>query len=494
MGNGTGTSTPSVTPPWLGVPVDTSISTGANLPLPATNQTAPQLQQLLKILSTLKQGNQNALAPAPQSQMTVPGQVGGAPPQMMGPVTGSMPAPVGTPPRGGYEPPAFGSQFMSKLDPSGAATYSAIQGVSKVLQDWAARKDQKEHVEAANIAQNLMNALSNNDVAAVHDILNDPKSTKVLNKVYKGWLEKAQEAQEPGEAPDPTVAGFEAGLKQYTQKGGQGGAQGQQPQGGAPGGQTPPGTMPRTMGGYRLPQASPQTQADATLKMLQTQNQIRQQQALAQQPASPYSPEQQAAIIKAQSEAQIAALNVQKEQAALQKTQAETQAALAKGTLEKDKAQADLLAAQARAQTAATNLEIAKTKLQVAKAGGKITPATQAKINGAKSALDIIDNITGGKGDTSTNTLTGIKNSLIVAGLPGLAKQISEGGLVKSQGLMPGMVKSTPTSSDELKRIRPQIQAFYDGITKTGTADTQSSTEGDGEVIDVSPEEVEATK
>ena len=477
------------------IPVDTQWPNGqGSLPLPpaqSQGQGQPQgpqtpqqkLMLLLKALAQMKQQQgqgQGQGQGQPQAQGS-PGVVGGAPPQMTGPGVGQLPLPQATPARQGYESPSMGSEFMNKLNPSGAATYMGIQSVSKLLQNWSSRKDQKEHAEAANIAQNLMNAMANGDQATIHEILNDKNSTKVLNKVYKGWLEKASEAQEPGEPDDPAVAGFEKGIQQYTQKKAQGGA----PQGGQQQQQQRPQQQnPSVVGGYRLPMAGPQQQ----LQNLTTQNQIRQQQAIAQQPASPYTPEQQIAVVKANSEAQIAALGVQKATQEAQKAATEAQAAASKGEAEGAKAKSEAAAAASRAQEAQINLQIAGTKLQIAKSGGKITPQTQAKINGAKSALDIIDNITSGKGDSTTNTLTGIKNSLMIAGLGGLAKQIQEGGATGSRvGRMLGTQKNTPTSLDDLKKIRSQIQTYYDGITKSGTSDSSSGGDVD---ITVDPADV----
>lgn len=173
--------------------------------------------------------------------------------------TGAFPMPQAAPAREGYSPNPSSAQMMSKLDPSGGAAFNSIQGVSKLLQDWQSRKDKKQQGEASNIAQNLMTALQNNDVTTVHDILNDPKATKVLNKVYKGWLTKSQEAQKPSGPPDPMIQGFETGLKQALS--GQGQGQGQQQ----------PQQMPRTMGGYNLPQASPIQQLQAAKVAAETQ-------------------------------------------------------------------------------------------------------------------------------------------------------------------------------------------------------------------------------
>lgn len=121
---------------------------------------------------------------------------------------------------------------------------SQINSLQDLLMQWNQRKDAKKQAEAANIAQKLMQAIKDKDVDMVHDILNDKHSTGILDKVYKGWLTKAQEAQKPGEKPDPVMQGFEQGITQSV-------SQGQQR------------PMPQTMGGYRLPQAGPQQQFDA---------------------------------------------------------------------------------------------------------------------------------------------------------------------------------------------------------------------------------------
>jgi len=76
----------------------------------------------------------------------------------------------------------------------------------------------------------------------------------------------------------------------------------------------------------------------------------------------------------------------------------------------------------------------------------------------------------------------------MIAGLGGLAKQIQEGGATGSRvGRMLGTQKNTPTSLDDLKKIRSQIQTYYDGITKSGTSDSSSGGDVD---ITVDPADV----
>src|SRR5258708_39270769 len=108
-----------------------------------------------------------------------------------------------------------------KYDPSGAGAtmpppvaqpHEAVQSIAGLLMNWNQRKHKGEEAEAANIAQNLIQAIRNNDKDTISDILNNDHSKKILNKVYKGWLTKMQEAQKPGKEQDPTVSGFEAGI------------------------------------------------------------------------------------------------------------------------------------------------------------------------------------------------------------------------------------------------------------------------------------------
>lgn len=248
-------------------------------------QTMQKLQQLLGgqsggggNLQSLGLGGNMSPQP-PQA----PGRVGAPPPQMIQPpkinfstagAGAQMPAPAPPPP-----PTNMGMQsdpgLMSKLDPKGASVYSAIQGVSQMLGQWQQKKEQKSQAEAANIAQNLMKAVESGDKDEVAAILNDPKSTKVLNKVYKGWLTPA-----PQEKPqDPEVQAFTQGIVKYmestgpkigsagtatsgggypiTNAGGPPMTQGQQPQPQQQPQQQQQGGMPRQMGGYMLPQSLP---------------------------------------------------------------------------------------------------------------------------------------------------------------------------------------------------------------------------------------------
>lgn len=355
------------------------------------------------------------------------------------PVGASMPQPQAGPTSGGYQPPPFGAQMMDKLDPRGAATFSAVQGVSQLLQDFENRKQQKEHAEAANIAQNLMQAIESGDIKTQQDILNDKHATKVLNKVYKGWLTKAQEAQQPDEKPDPAVQGFEQGIRQHVQQKSQ-------------------KQQPGVVNGYRMPQATP----EQILKARQTQNAMTQANALSPDelrtqarraagieatPTNLYSPDIQAKIAAAQAEYVKSQAEVQKASLDLQKSQVDYQAAQARGETSVQELQERLKADQEETKRAGLEADTARAKYQLALLGGKISPRMQAQLSVLKRAEGIAQNIVSGKGDTSTNTITALQNMLTMAGLPSLAKS-----------LRPGHVFGIGKSKNE------DIQSVLDGI------------------------------
>lgn len=232
----------------------------------ALKKLAAILQSSSKVAGPIGQ----ALAPqSPQGQQGTPAHQGVAPPQMMTPpqikfstqgAGAAMPAPA-PPPMPSFAHIPESQAMMSKLDPKGAATYSAIQGVSNILGQWSQKREAKQQAEAANIAQNLMQAIQSGDQGEIQAILNDPKATKVLNKVYKGWLTKAQDSQKPPEKQDPDVAAFEQGIAKSVQGGGGGGPQtGVKPSatGGVQSQQPQQEGMPRQVGGYMLPQTLPQ--------------------------------------------------------------------------------------------------------------------------------------------------------------------------------------------------------------------------------------------
>jgi hypothetical protein len=162
-----------------------------------------------------------------------------------------MTTPIPQPMTPSYQPPPGGELLSSKLTPHGSAVYSGIQGMSQFLSQWQQKREAKQQGEAANIAQNLMQAIQTGDTATAHEIMNDPKATKILNKVYKGWLTKAKESKK---GPEPDVLGFEQGIKQYME-----------------GKASQPPAMPAQMGGYHLPSAAPQQMQEAAIRNIQMQ-------------------------------------------------------------------------------------------------------------------------------------------------------------------------------------------------------------------------------
>lgn len=409
--------------------------------VPNSQQINPQqIMQLMRMIAARQQGVQGPQGTPGVVGTTTPG------PQAPGAMMGTMPQPTPSPMKAGYQPPAYGSEMMSKLDPSGGAVFTALQGVQQVLQQHEQRKDQKEHAEAANIAQNLMQAMSNNDVATVHEILNDPKQTKILNKVYKGWLQKQEASNQPQEPPDPAVSGFEQGVAQHVQKKQAQKKQQQQPQ-------------------YRLPQASIAQQA----AQQQAQNALRQSKA----EGSLSDTEMQDAARMKQglipNQAQLA--DIAKAQAEMQKSIGEAQANALKAAselkTEQLKAQEEIQKSQALTDQTKLNLQIRQaelsmwqTRAQMAKQGGKLTPQQSARLSSMKSAASIIDNITSGKGDTTVNTLTGLQQALNASGLGGMARQIQTGGRTPVTGK-----RETATQNDELTRMKPILQKYIDGFS-----------------------------
>jgi hypothetical protein len=172
--------------------------------------------------------------------------------------TGTMTSPIAQPIMPTYAPPPGGEMLSSKLTPSGSAAYAGVQGVAQFLSQWQQKREMKQQGEAANIAQNLMQAIQNGDTATAHEIMNDPKATKILNKVYKGWLTPAKQEKKKEKPPDPELQGFEQGLQKQLQQYEAGKTQ-----------QQPP--MPRQMGGYLTPSAAPAQMMQEAVRNIQEQ-------------------------------------------------------------------------------------------------------------------------------------------------------------------------------------------------------------------------------
>jgi hypothetical protein len=431
-----------------------------------------KLQQILQALGPLLTKTASAYqgAAGPKGQGT-PGAVPQpSPPQLPPPrvsydtsgATGQLPMPQASPTKPGYSPSPVGGAMMAGLDPTGKAVYSAVEGVSKLLQDYESRKDQKEHAEAANIAQNLMVAMQNNDVATVHDILNDKHSRKVLDKVYKGWLTKAQEAQKPGEKPDPAVSGFEDGLKKTVE------AKSQQQQ---------PTQMPQTMAGYRLPQAGPAEQLGAAKLSAETQaakqdpNRLLESQltsAERRETELGAGPEKVAAekakydemTKKAIADYQRAAAEQKKAESELELKRYEAEAAKEKGKVSLDIEQKKLLEAQTKLET-----ERARLQLVVASGGGKrIAPPinTQNQWNSLLEAQKAVEALL--KSPPSWHfgappqELRTLQSQLRMAGLASLSMVIPSQASFFGKVDVPGMLT---TIKEELSKRKDSLQQGF---------------------------------
>jgi hypothetical protein len=427
------------------------------------------------------------------------------------------------------QPPAFGAQFMQSLNPTGQAVYTAMTGIQQVISDYQNRQDQREHSEAENIASNLTQAVNTanqtGDWSRVEAIMDDPHAMKVINKVFKGWLQQDKEAQsaqakksqQKPEKPDPTQQGFQSGVAKTT-------LQSQAPPGATPGTPqgTPPGSAPRSVGGYYLPQASPSDARAQQLKDQTIANQLRVQQEVAKQPVQIYTPEEQAKIATAQAEVQKANVGLEEAQVNLQKAdidrrkaEAEAQAAETRAKLVPEELKARIevartnstrayysaLAAQASAQGARYRAEALKNK-------GNLTFTQRKQVTSAQEALSMIDRITK-TGGLPTDTLTTLKGYLGDAGLSQAQKDIQEGNLTKGTqtwwdkklgkpGVMTPGYKST---KEDLLKIRPVVEAFVKSAQGAAPEPGSPVAEMDkvpeavpvdtgGDIVDISPEEL----
>ena len=426
----------------------------------------PQIQQILGALAQAKGGGAppggggGAAAPASQG----PGTVAGLP----GQGTGQYPIPTPTPPRGprmsGPDPIA-----QSKLDPHAAGVYSGIQGISQLMQSYEQRQDQKQHTEAENVAKRLMTAMDAtnstdektrmNAMVEINDIMNDPKQKKVLDKVYKGWLEAAK----PDEV-DPGQAGFEKAIKDFvTNK--------QMPQ--------QPLQMPRTVGGMVMPQATPAQQM---------QNLIQQQQMryLQQHPeAAGMTPEQykleaeqvklqieqQKGVIemqKAQNEADVKAaeLQIKQQEILLEKQRTETEGKKGdietlKGKFDVEKYRTELDTARQNSLRASYEADAARYKAEYSKlhpAGAQATKTPTAndlrKPDLADSVVRKLDNVVNNKQILSAQDVQQLDTQLRAMGATNLAKNL------------PGGIGRLFQTYDSVKDLRDSVREYRDSMAQ----------------------------
>lgn len=430
-------------------------------------QPPPQQNPIVRLLMALKQhlsGQQG------QGQAGGPG---GATPPFQPSTTqggqgprGTLPMPTpggggqsGASPSGGG-PPSSTGQMVSAIDPQGTKAYEGFQGLAGLLQLWTSRKSEKEHVEAANIAQKLRKAMDDNDVATVHEILNDKNATKVLNKVYKGWLTKSQEAQKPGKEPDPAVSGFEKGVADYEK----GKAQ-QPPKGG------------RTEGGYLLPQAGPQQQLAGiktgaelsaaqqdpkrTLDTQLTSDEMRS--AERGKAGLEMTPANEAKMKESMAKLRQAQLGVQKAELELQSKQAELQASGERYSAASKKAEVDLQKSQVQLDITRTNLLIARERATTQ--GKKQQPpvATVQKLTALEQAETYVKDVLKSRGKAG---FTGQD----VQTLTGLLRQAGSISLAQSLPGWYGRNMSTwfgGKGEEDVAGMLESIQALKGGIQET---------------------------
>jgi hypothetical protein len=345
---------------------------------------------------TTGQPGQQIGASAPAAMAGYP-----TPPPGSGPGSGMQPPVGAVPGRQGFQQTGTEGQFMSQLTPQAAGLFQGLQGLQQVIQTNQARKDQKDAAEAGNVAQNLMQSLDvinnssdqqarANAMQTVDMILKNKESSKVLNKVFKGWLQKADEQKRKKNAPpDPITAGFENSLQQYFA-----GKQAQPPQ------------MPSQLSGYRLPSAGPAqqmqniaAQEEAKRAAADPKTMLKSQLSSAQMKEieegatlgklEAEKAEYHARMMEAASHVQTAGLAVQLEQERIKEQQLQNQFAKQKGETEKKIADVNLLRAN-------KNLDIANARLKLAlipKTTSAPPPTMINQLNALQEAEKYMDKI-----------------------------------------------------------------------------------------------------
>lgn len=423
----------------------------ARLPMPGPSQQTPS-------------------APPPQAS---------APPQANAPLEGG-----GVGPQVKYDPSGAGAS----LPPPIAQPYEAVQSVHQLLTGWSERKHKKEEAEAANIAQNLMQALKNKDTATVHDILNDQHSKKILDKVYKGWLTKMEEQQKPGKEPDPTVSGFESGLKTFTDKTNQE-AQAKQP----------PSQPPGSTGGVRLPQGSPQDQFSAA--KLSAETQAAQQdpnRLLSSQLTSSEMRETElgAGPEKVRAEIAKAGAEVKKAQIELEKLDIELKMKQETAASSKERGDIAVKREHERYLTALVNLDIAKQRfrntVQLKAGKQKMLPiADRVKITAVEKAMNIVESVQKEGRSFAVSDITSLSNELKSAGATELVKRLPTEytAWLHGKGTVEDFAKALKVYQEGLKKSFDDGYPGWDG--KAVAPDKKAADQpgdippGDDEVDDV---------
>jgi hypothetical protein len=507
----------------------------------------PQLQALLQnpgFLSFLKQklGGQGGAPPPGGMSPVGPGgtapfqQSGqGGPPPPGGPLPTGQPPSQAMPPQTGSAPPPGSSPSPYKIqnDPSSGVGNlqkpveqpmtrlpqwqgGPIAGFLQLLTSFYNKKQESQHAEAANAAQSLMQAIEgakqSGDWTPVYVIMHN--NEKLFNKVYKGWLQKSemqeQAKQKKPEKVDPEVQGVEQGIQKYmAQKGGgppsstgaspqgQQPAQGQAPQGppppqGMPPGAPPPGSpqqVPRSMGGYQMPQASPE-------QKLAQQGSSAELQARQQDPGRALqgklssgeerqveltktgmatTPATQAKLseiqIKAEAEIKKSYSDVQEAKYRADKADLEYRTAQQRSLIQGQRDETALKKLEYDNKRAQTELDIAKQRLQTEMQKRKglqtINQSYKMKWGMLNQVEEALKNMIVNKQPIDGKSVAGIVNLLKNAGATGIAND-----LVKQQSTW---YKSYATPQD----ILDQLQEYKTGFQKAFNLDKNGiATEG----------------
>ncbi len=329
---------------------------------------------------------------------------------------GSLPPPVAQQPgpiSGGT--PSGSAELLAKLDPKHATTFMGIQGVNQFISQSFQKQDEKQKAEAANAAQALMSALESakttGDFSPAQHILEN--NEKLFNKVYKGWLQKSQEAQKESQKPpkkekppDPEIQGFEAGLASYLGKGAA-----KQP--GVP--QPPTSLQGRSGAQYMIPQASPSQAVaqQATSNVMQQQRQAPGQQVLSAEERAKLQElnlgiqEKQLGVQRAQYEAEKAKNDTGARAAEYATKLAEATTAHLKALIDKDITIGEL-----------------RDKL-IMKQGTKTPQMTEAdvrKMSAAQQASDYLADMVAKAKSFKSNDISALRGMLTTAGATSLIK------------------------------------------------------------------------
>lgn len=480
----------------------------SNTPQPSLPQPQPQdpqkLAQFMQLLQRLgpdalgvKGQQQPQAAPqqqqAPEAPQMIPTPVPASLHTSFDPTStiGSLPQPVTTPMSQHNEGSSGSAEILSKLDPKGAMQYQTVQGVADFLHSASQKKEETQKTEAANAANALMSALegakTTGDFSPAEHIFQNNEA--LFNKVYKGWLQKSEEAKKPKkvEKADPEVDGFHAGITAYMNKG-------QQAQG-AP---QPPSSLQGKSGAkYLMPQAGPE-------QALKQQTVSAESQAAKQDPnralgSQMTSDEQrQAELGKAgltmtprmQVEMQGFAVDFAKADAAMKESAnklTESQSNLKRAQTLGDTAQSvaveNLKKAEIQNRTALVNLDIARARGQAAMAkaknGGTIPPGYRMRWQATTKAEDIIQKAVDRGGDFTDEEKTSLGGLLASAGAPSLAKLVPKPGKMGAVQNFLGMASKPADLLEGITNYKGSLKKALSGSPDWLGDDTTSSDEAD---------------